>query len=149
MVFGFLGRLVDSNDREIKRLMPILAAVNARADEFEALSDDAILAHMETLTARLRTLDGDALTAALNEAAPEALAAAREAARRTLGMRPYDEQILGAIALHQGKISEMKTGEGKTLVGPLAAALNGLTGDRKSTRLNSSHTDISRMPSSA
>jgi preprotein translocase subunit SecA len=128
MVFGFLGRLIDSNDREIKRLMPILAAVNARADEFEALSDDAILARMETLTARLRTLDGDALTAALNEAAPEALAAAREAARRTLGMRPYDEQILGAIALHQGKISEMKTGEGKTLVGPLAAALNGLTG---------------------
>ena len=128
MVLGFLGRLVDSNDREIKRLRPLLDAVNARADEFEALGDDAILARMEALAASLRAHEGVARDAALDAAVPEVLAAAREAARRTLGMRPYDEQILGAIVLHQGKIPEMKTGEGKTLVGPLAAAVNALAG---------------------
>ena len=128
MVLGFLGRLVDSNDREIKRLRPLLDAVNARADEFEALGDDAILARMEALAASLRAHEGAARAAALDAAVPEVLAAAREAARRTLGMRPYDEQILGAIVLHQGKIAEMRTGEGKTLVGPLGATVNAVGG---------------------
>ena len=116
MVFGFLSRLIDSNDREIGRLSPILTAVNARADEMEAVA------------AQLRALSGDAQRAALEEALPEVLAAAREAARRTIKLRPYDVQILGAIVLHQGKIPEMRTGEGKTLVGPLAAAVNALSG---------------------
>ena len=128
MVFGFLSRLVDSNDRELGRLSPILTAVNARADEMEAASAEDIRARMDAITAQLRTLSGDAQRAALEEILPEVLAAAREAARRTIKLRPYDVQILGAVVLHQGKIPEMRTGEGKTLVGPLAAAVNALTG---------------------
>ena len=128
MVFGFLSRLIDSNDREIGRLSPILTAVNARADEMEAASAEDIRARMDAIAAQLRALSGDTQRAALEEALPEVLAAAREAARRTIKLRPYDVQILGAIVLHQGKIPEMRTGEGKTLVGPLAAAVNALSG---------------------
>jgi preprotein translocase subunit SecA len=128
VVFGFLSRLVDSNDRELGRLSPILTAVNARADEMEAASAEDIRARMDAIAAQLRALSGDAQRAALEEVLPEVLAAAREAARRTIKLRPYDVQILGAIVLHQGKIPEMRTGEGKTLVGPLAAAVNALTG---------------------
>jgi len=128
VVFGFLSRLIDSNDREIGRLSPILTAVNARADEMEAASPEDIRARMDAIAAQLRALSGDAQRAALEEALPEVLAAAREAARRTIKLRPYDVQILGAIVLHQGKIPEMRTGEGKTLVGPLAAAVNALSG---------------------
>ena len=128
MVFGFLSRLIDSNDRELGRISPILTAVNARADELEAASAEDIRARMDTIAAQLRALNGDAQRAALEEVLPEVLAAAREAARRTIKLRPYDVQILGAIVLHQGKIPEMRTGEGKTLVGPLAAAVNALTG---------------------
>jgi len=128
MVFGFLSRLIDSNDREIGRLSPILTAVNARADEMEAASAEDIRARMDAIAAQLRALSSDAQRAALEEALPEVLAAAREAARRTIKLRPYDVQVLGAIVLHQGKIPEMRTGEGKTLVGPLAAAVNALSG---------------------
>ena len=128
MVFGFLSRLVDSNDRELGRLKPILDAVNARANEMEAASDGEIRARIDALSAVLRTLEGDALKTALDKELPEILAAAREASRRTTGMRPYDEQILGAIVLHQGKIAEMRTGEGKTLVGPLGATVNAVGG---------------------
>jgi preprotein translocase subunit SecA len=128
MVFGFLSRLVDSNDRELGRLKPILDAVNARANEIEAASDSEIRARIDAISAVLRTLEGDALKAALDKELPEILAAAREASRRTTGMRPYDEQILGAIVLHQGKIAEMRTGEGKTLVGPLGATVNAVGG---------------------
>jgi preprotein translocase subunit SecA len=128
MVFGFLSRLVDSNDRELGRLKPILDAVNSRADEMEAASDGEIRARIDAIAAVLRTLEGDALKTALSNELPEILAAAREASRRTTGMRPYDEQILGAIVLHQGKIAEMRTGEGKTLVGPLGASVNAVGG---------------------
>ena len=128
MVFGFLSRLVDSNDRELGRLKPILDAVNSRADEMEAASDGEIRARIDAIAAVLRTLEGDALKTALSNELPEILAAAREASRRTTGMRPYDEQILGAIVLHQGKIAEMRTGEGKTLVGPLGATVNAVGG---------------------
>ena len=128
MVFGFLSRLVDSNDRELGRLKPILDAVNARADEMEAATDNEIRARIDAISAVLRTLEGDALKTALDKELPEILAAAREASRRTTGMRPYDEQILGAIVLHQGKIAEMRTGEGKTLVGPLGASVNAVGG---------------------
>ena len=128
MVFGFLSRLVDSNDRELGRLKPILDAVNARASEMEAASDSEIRARIEAISAVVRTLEGDALKTALDKELPEILAAAREASRRTTGMRPYDEQILGAIVLHQGKIAEMRTGEGKTLVGPLGATVNAVGG---------------------
>ena len=128
MVFGFLSRLVDSNDRELGRLKPILDAVNARANEMEAASDSEIRARIDAISAVLRTLEGEALKTALDNELPEILAAAREASRRTTGMRPYDEQILGAIVLHQGKIAEMRTGEGKTLVGPLGATVNAVGG---------------------
>ncbi|MBJ7334990.1 MAG: preprotein translocase subunit SecA [Chloroflexi bacterium] len=128
MVFGFLSRLVDSNDRELGRLKPILDAVNSRADEMEAASDGEIRSRIDTISAVLRTLEGEALKTALSNELPEILAAAREASRRTTGMRPYDEQILGAIVLHQGKIAEMRTGEGKTLVGPLGASVNAVGG---------------------
>jgi preprotein translocase subunit SecA len=128
MVFGFLSRLVDSNDRELGRLRPILDAVNARANEMEAATDNEIRARIDAISAVLRTLEGDALKTALDKELPEILAAAREASRRTTGMRPYDEQILGAIVLHQGKIAEMRTGEGKTLVGPLGATVNAVGG---------------------
>jgi len=128
MVFGFLSRLVDSNDRELGRLKPILDAVNARANEMEAATDGQIRARIDAIAAVLRTLEGDALKTALDKELPEILAAAREASRRTTGMRPYDAQILGAIVLHQGKIAEMRTGEGKTLVGPLGATVNAVGG---------------------
>ncbi len=128
MVFGFLSRLVDSNDRELGRLKPILDAVNARANEMEAATDNEIRARIDAISAVLRTLEGDALKTALDKELPEILAAAREASRRTTGMRPYEEQILGAIVLHQGKIAEMRTGEGKTLVGPLGATVNAVGG---------------------
>ncbi len=128
MVFGFLSRLVDSNDRELGRLKPILDAVNGRANEMEAASDSEIRARIDAISAVLRTLEGGALKTALDKELPEILAAAREASRRTTGMRPYDEQILGAIVLHQGKIAEMRTGEGKTLVGPLGATVNAVGG---------------------
>ena len=128
MVFGFLSRLVDSNDRELGRLKPILDAVNARATEMEAASDGEIRARIDAISAVLRTLEGEPLKRALDAELPEILAAAREASRRTTGMRPYDEQILGAIVLHQGKIAEMRTGEGKTLVGPLGATVNAVGG---------------------
>jgi len=128
MVLGFLSRLVDSNDRELGRLRPILDAVNARANEMEAATDNEIRARIDAISAVLRTLEGEALKMALDSELPEILAAAREASRRTTGMRPYDEQILGAIALHQGKIAEMRTGEGKTLVGPLGATVNAVGG---------------------
>jgi len=128
MVFGFLSRLVDSNDRELGRLKPILDAVNAHATEMEAASDGEIRARIDAISAVLRTLEGEPLKRALDAELPEILAAAREASRRTTGMRPYDEQILGAIVLHQGKIAEMRTGEGKTLVGPLGATVNAVGG---------------------
>jgi len=128
MAFGFLSRLVDSNDRELGRLKPILDAVNARANEMEAATDGEIRGRIDAIAAVLRTLEGAALKTALDKELPEILAAAREASRRTTGMRPYDEQILGAIVLHQGKIAEMRTGEGKTLVGPLGATVNAVGG---------------------
>jgi len=129
MVFGFLSRLVDSNDRELKRLAPILHAVNARAEGMEVTRAEEIRGRMEAIAADLRTQPGDDQKRRLEEALPEILASAREAAKRTIGLRPYDVQILGAIVLHQGKIPEMRTGEGKTLVAPLAAAANALAGD--------------------
>ena len=94
----------------------------------EAASDSEIRARIDAISAVLRTLEGEALKTALDNELPEILAAAREASRRTTGMRPYDEQILGAIVLHQGKIAEMRTGEGKTLVGPLGATVNAVGG---------------------
>jgi len=110
------------NDRKIKAVQPLVAKINALEPDFEALSDDGI--KEKTAEFKKRFEDGESLDALL----PEAFANAREAAKRSLGLRPFDVQLMGGIFLHQGNISEMKTGEGKTLVATLPAYLNALTG---------------------
>jgi len=153
----FLNRFVDSNDREIRRLLPLVDETNALESEYEALSDDDIRTQFAELKAeileaaepdapsddelghpdleRRRELKADRrkrenarLQKALDDVAPEVFAMTREAMKRTLGMRHFDVQLEGAAVLHQGKIAEMRTGEGKTLVAPLAAILNSMSG---------------------
>jgi len=177
----FLSRLVDSNEREVRRLEPLVAQVNALETTYSALSDAELMAKTDELRARLRDKVGELLVPielraahrngdtpeadeafsefdedseltasdpaalaerrkeqrkrelhlineALDELLPDAFAAVREAMRRALGKRHYDVQLLGGMVLHRGQIAEMKTGEGKTFVAPLAAYLNGLTG---------------------
>jgi preprotein translocase subunit SecA len=156
-MLGFLSRFVDSNDRELRRIDPLVDRINELEPEMQARSDAELRALAEELRDEIR----DAATAeepsdderhhpelerrreiarerrereqhrlqeAMDAALPEVFAATREAMQRTLGMRHFDVQLMGGIVLHQGKIAEMRTGEGKTLVAPLAAALNGLTG---------------------
>ncbi|KZY52166.1 preprotein translocase subunit SecA [Sulfitobacter sp. KE29] len=109
------------NDRKIKATRPLVARINALEPEFEKLSDDEIKARTAELAKRA---DGGE---SLDDLLPEAFANCREAARRTLGLRAFDTQLLGGIFLHQGNIAEQKTGEGKTLTATFAAYLNGLT----------------------
>ena len=154
---NFLSRFVDSNEREVRRLRPILDATNDFADEFKALPDEAIRERMIALRdgiredaapsepseeeleegepERRRELakarrkdDKDRLQEVLDEALPEVFAAVREVSDRRLQMRHFDVQVMGATVLHEGKIAEMRTGEGKTLVGPMAAVLNAMSG---------------------
>ena len=110
------------NDRLIKATRPLVAQINGLEETFEKLSDEGLKAKTEEL--RKRALEGEKLDALL----PEAFANVREAARRALGLRAFDTQLMGGIFLHQGNISEMKTGEGKTLVATFPAYLNALTG---------------------
>ena len=110
------------SEREIKRIQPIADKVLALESEYKALSDEALKA--KTAEFKERHAKGETL----DELLPEAFAAIREAADRVLGMRPYPVQILGGIILHQGRIAEMKTGEGKTLVAVAPCYLNALTG---------------------
>ncbi len=121
---GTLSRKIfgTANDRKIKALRPLVRKINDLEPEFEKLSDEEIRSKTEELKAR------HAAGESLDDLLPEAFANAREAARRTLGLRPFDVQLMGGIILHQGKIAEMKTGEGKTLVATLPAYLNALTG---------------------
>lgn len=110
------------HDREIKRLAPALDRVNALEPTFVKMSD----AELRAQTARLREqVDAGQ---SLDELLPEAFAVCREGSRRALGMRHFDVQVIGGMALHEGKIAEMKTGEGKTLVATLSAYLNALSG---------------------
>src|SRR4051794_24670131 len=156
-MLGFLSRFVDSNDRELKRIQPFVDDTNDLEAEIEALSDGEIRERFAALRTHVqeeaapeepsddelhhpdlerrrelgearRKREIDALQVVLDEVLPEVFAMAREAMRRTLGMRHFDEQLIGGVVLHQGKIAEMKTGEGKTLVPTLAAALNALAG---------------------
>src|SRR6187399_2671282 len=153
----FLNRFVDSNDREIRRLQPMVDQTNALEAEYEALSDEEIRAHFAELRAEItevaipdepsedelhhpdlerrrelkkerRTRENERVQKALDEILPEVFAMTREAMKRTLGMRHFDVQLIGAAVLHQGKIAEMRTGEGKTLVAPMAAILNATAG---------------------
>ncbi|MEJ7752317.1 MAG: hypothetical protein WKF46_05155, partial [Candidatus Limnocylindrales bacterium] len=155
---NLFSRLVGgSNDANLARVRPIVARINELEEHYQALSDEQIAAEMAELRAEIQeegaasepsdeerdTLDTERrrelrrvrdkadlarLREILDDALPEVFAAAREISQRKLGMRPFDEQLMGAIVLHQGRISEMKTGEGKTLIAPLAAALNAMSG---------------------
>ena len=215
IIKGIFG---SKNERELKLMAPLVDKINQLEPDFQALTDEQLLA--KTAEFKERLSQGEAL----DDLLPEAFAAVRETSVRILGMRHFDVQLIGGIVLHQGRIAEMKTGEGKTLAATLPLYLNALTGrgahlvtvndylaqrdaewmgviynalglsvgvivhgmddlerkrayecditygtnnefgfdylrdnmkfdhadlDRKSTRLNSSHTDISRMPSSA
>ncbi|KAB7614598.1 preprotein translocase subunit SecA [Amylibacter sp. SFDW26] len=110
------------NDRKIKAVRPLVQKINDLESSFEALSDDEIKAKTDEFKKRIA--DGETLDTIL----PEVFANTREAAKRTLGLRAFDTQLMGGIFLHQGNISEMKTGEGKTLVAAFPAYLNALTG---------------------
>ena len=110
------------NDRKIKSVGPVIAQINALEPEFEALSDDGLKDQTETLAKR--AIGGEELDSLL----PEAFANCREAAKRALGLRAFDTQLMGGLFLHQGNIAEQKTGEGKTLTATFAAYLNALTG---------------------
>ncbi len=122
-----IGKLITTmmgsrNRRILKAMWRKVARINALEPEYESLSDDELKAL--TTAFRQRLDDGEALDSLL----PEAFAAVREASRRTLGLRHFDVQMVGGIALHEGRIAEMKTGEGKTLAATLPAYLNALTG---------------------
>jgi len=135
VVARFIGT---KHERDVKRIQPLVEAINALEPEMQKLSDEQIAARTLELKAevqgRLEGVERDdpdfksKLQEALEPALVPAFALAREAGRRTIGMRHFDVQLIGAIVLHHGKIAEMKTGEGKTLVATLAAYLNALTG---------------------
>jgi preprotein translocase subunit SecA len=156
-VKNIISRFVDSNDRVVKRLNPVVEEINSLEAEFQDLTDEEIRERMIELrdeiredaapsepsedeltnesSERRRELrrarekeDIKHLQGVLDDALPEVFAAAREISRRKLGMRHFDVQLIGGTVLHQGKIAEMRTGEGKTLVAPLAAALNAMSG---------------------
>lgn len=110
------------NDRKIKAIRPMIDRINALEPEFEALSDQDLIEKTEALKDRISA------GAALGDLLPEAFANCREAAKRSLGLRAFDVQLMGGIFLHEGNISEMKTGEGKTLVATFPAYLNALSG---------------------
>ncbi len=123
MVLKLLTKVFGSkNEREIKRMQPLVEQVNALEPEIQSLSDSELQA--QTGLFRQRIDNGEPL----DDMIPEAFATVREASVRTLKMRHFDVQIIGGVVLHQGKIAEMKTGEGKTLVATLPAYLNALTG---------------------
>ena len=119
---GFFSNLFGSNQRELNKLAPLVVAVNQFSDKISQLSDENLAD--KTREFKKRLADGETLEDIL----PEAFAVVREAADRVIGERHFDVQILGGIVLHQGKIAEMKTGEGKTLTATLPIYLNALTG---------------------
>ncbi|MBR3144862.1 MAG: preprotein translocase subunit SecA [Clostridia bacterium] len=121
---GLLRKMFGSySERELKRIMPIVDKVLSYEEEYKALSDEQLTS--KTAEFKERLSKGETL----DDILPEAFATCREAATRVLGMRHFPVQIIGGIVLHQGRISEMKTGEGKTLVATLPAYLNALSGD--------------------
>ena len=119
---SWLGKLFDSNEKEINRLKPIVAQINDLEADFQKLSDEDL--KVKTIEFQERLAGGETL----DDILPEAFAAVREASRRTIGLRHFDVQIMGGMVLHQGKIAEMRTGEGKTLVATLPLYLNALEG---------------------
>ncbi|MBQ5845812.1 MAG: preprotein translocase subunit SecA [Selenomonadaceae bacterium] len=122
-MFGILKRFLgDNNDKEVKRLRQIVEKINSYEDSLTNLSDSSLTRYTEKFKDRL------AAGETLDDILPEAFAVVREASKRVLGMRHFDVQMMGGICLHEGKIAEMRTGEGKTLVATLPTYLNALTG---------------------
>lgn len=122
-MFDFLKRFLgDNNEKEIKRYRTIVDKINGYEEKLKNMSDSTLAGHTEKFKDRL------ASGATLDQILPEAFAVTREASRRVLGMRHFDVQLIGGMCLHEGKIAEMKTGEGKTLVATLPVYLNALTG---------------------
>jgi preprotein translocase subunit SecA len=167
-MFGFLSRFVDSNDRELHRIEPLVERINELEPEMQARSDEELRAFVDEIRQEILEAgepeepsddelhhsererrrefakervkrEHQLLQDAMDRVLPEIFAAAREAMQRTLGMRHFDVQMMGGIVLHQGRISEMRTGEGKTFVPTLAAVLNALTG-------RGVHVDRERLP---
>jgi len=140
MISYIMKKIIGSqNDREIKRLAALVDRVNEYESEFQSIPDSEFAVKTGDYRERIKNgLNGNGdpvddehygkLDDALLEILPEAFALVREASRRTLGMRPFDVQLIGGLVLHQGRIAEMKTGEGKTLVAALPLYLNGITG---------------------
>ena len=123
MINNLLTRVFGSrNERLLKQLQRSVVKINALEAELEKLSDEALKAKTPELQKRIA--DGESVDKVL----PEAFAVCREASRRVLGMRHYDVQLIGGMVLHLGKIAEMRTGEGKTLMGTLAVYLNAMEG---------------------
>ena len=123
MIDAILAKIIGShNERELKKIQPQVERINSLEPAVEGLSDAQLKSKTTEFKSRLE--EGESL----DEILPEAFAAVREGSRRTVGMRHYDVQLVGGMVLHQGKIAEMKTGEGKTLVATLPVYLNALTG---------------------
>jgi preprotein translocase subunit SecA len=121
-VLGFIKKIFDENSKEIKKLEKKVQVINSLEEQMESLTDEEL--KNKTAEFKSRYHSGESLDSLL----PEAFAVVREGAKRVLGMRHYDVQLMGGMVLHQGRIAEMKTGEGKTLVATLPAYLNALTG---------------------
>ncbi len=122
-MLGWFTKLIDSNEKELKRLQPLVSHINSLEPDFEKLTDGELRDKTDEFRTRLKD-DED-----LDDLSSEAYAAVREAAKRTIKQRHFDAQLMGGVALHQGKIAEMATGEGKTLVATLPLYLNALTGE--------------------
>ncbi|HLH75794.1 MAG TPA: preprotein translocase subunit SecA [Candidatus Binataceae bacterium] len=130
-IFTRLGRKVfgSKNDRELKRMRPLVEEINRLEPTLEAESAEQLRARIATWRERIAPLEeAEEQAGALQDALPEVFAIVREAAKRTLGQRHFDVQLLGGMVLHEGRIAEMKTGEGKTLVATLPSTLNALSG---------------------
>ncbi len=120
---GFMSKLLSfGSDKDLKRYGKIVEKINALEPDFEKMSDDELRAQTDKFRARYEAGES------LDDMLPEAFATVREASKRTMGMRHFDVQLIGAMALHEGNIAEMKTGEGKTLVSTLAGYLNAISG---------------------
>ena len=123
-MLGFIKRFLgDNNDKEIARYRKVVDKINALEPQMQALTDDKLTGYTNKFRERLA--NGETL----DDILPEAFAVVREASRRVLGMRHFDVQLIGGMCLHEGKIAEMRTGEGKTLVATLPVYLNALTGE--------------------
>ena len=120
MIKSLIKKFVGSkNERTLKKMLPKVQQINALETEYSSLSDEKLKAKTQEFRERLKN-------AKLNDILPEAFAAVRQASMRTLGLRHFDVQLIGGMVLHEGKIAEMRTGEGKTLIATLAAYLNAL-----------------------